>query len=147
MTVVDHFNGEHFNVVSSRHDNVLFAVAKYVDMPIPLDDTEVSGLGIGAGDCDGSKLHLEYLDGVYDGGDNVLIPMLPGFDRVCYDIGGKHLTLEFLDIDQDGIGYGENGRWDKRQAGLTGKRNGVNELHGSKDGGNGDKPRHGDVCC
>ena len=107
MTVVDPFNGEHFNLASSKHDNVLFTITKYVDLPIPLDDTDVAGLGIGAGDCDGSKLHLDYLDGSYNGGDNILIPIIPGFDRVCYDIGGKQLTLKFTDIDQDSVGYGE----------------------------------------
>ena len=121
MTVIDHVNNWAFNIADARHDNVIFTITKYVDMPIPLDNTEITGIGIGLGNCGMDKLPLNYLDDTYNGGDNLLLPVIPGFDRVCFDMGGRQFTLKFDDLRHDNIEYG----------GTAGGTSNKNEEHGS----------------
>ena len=120
MNVVDHFNGGHFNITTSTHDNVVFATTKYVDLPIPLDGTEIDSIGIGLGNCDADKFALSYLDGTYNGGDNLLVPVVPGFDRVCFSVGEKQITLKFDDINHDNIGYGSTAEGASNKRGSAG---------------------------
>ena len=109
LTVIDHVANWNFNIPDSRHDNVVYVITKYVDLPIPLDNTEVTGIGIGLGNCDADKLALSYLDGTYNGGDNLLVPIIPGYDRVCYELGGNLMTLKYSDIRQNAdVGFGES---------------------------------------
>lgn len=109
MTVVDHFNNAHFNMASAKHDGTVYTTTKYVDLPIPLDDTEIDSVGVGLNDCKDSRLDLQYLAGTYNGGDNLMVPVIPGFDRVCYAIGDKTLTLKYSDIRQsDNVDFGES---------------------------------------
>ena len=122
MTVIDHFNGAQINVNTAKRDGTLYVTTKYVDMPISLDSTEVASVGVGLSDCDASRLDLPYLAGTYNGGDNLLVPIIPGYDRVCYEIGGKSMTLKYADIRQsDDVDFGESG-------------NALNEVGGAPTG-------------
>ena len=110
MTVIDQFNDEHFKVTDANRDSLIYVTTKYVDMPIPLDGTEITGIGVGVQDCTNGKIGLEYLDGTYNGGDNLLVPVVPGFDRVCYNIGGKEITLKYSDIrNNEEVNFEESG--------------------------------------
>ena len=120
LNVIDHFNNANFNVASSQHNGTVYTVTNYVDMPIPLDDTVIDNVGIGLIDCEASRLDLPYLAGTYNGGDNLLAPVIPGFDRVCYEIGGKRLTLKFSDVDEDSTGYGDTAGGTSDKQGLRG---------------------------
>ena len=109
MTVIDHFNNAYFNVPSAVRDSVVYTTTKYVDMPIPLDDTEITSVGVGLLNCEDGRLDLPYLAGTYNGGDNLLVPVIPGFDRVCYVINGDTFTLKYADIRQNAdVGFGES---------------------------------------
>ena len=110
MTVIDHFNNAYFNIPSAVRDGVVYTTTKYVDMPIPLDDTEITSVGVGLLNCEDGRLDLPYLAGTYNGGDNLLVPVIPGFDRVCYVINGDTFTLKYADIRQNAdVGFGESG--------------------------------------
>ena len=106
MTVIDHVNDWEFNIAGARHDNVIFTTTKYVNMPIPLDNTEITGIGIGLGNCGMDKLPLNYLDDTYNGGDNLLVPVIPGYDRACFEMGNRAFTLKFNDINHENTEYG-----------------------------------------
>ena len=120
LNIIDHFNNENFNVASSQHNGTVYTVTKYVDMPIPLDDTVIDSVGIGLTDCEDSRLDIPYLAGTYNGGNNLLVPIIPGFDRVCYEIGAKLLTLKFSDVDEGSTGYGNTAGGTSNKQGSRG---------------------------
>ena len=109
MVVFDHHNHEVVNMQSSRLNNTAYIMTKYIELPIPLDDTRIDGVAVGAGDCGANTFDLPYLSGTYDGGDELMVPLLPGFDRVCYDINGKIFTLKYETVRQHGdIDFGDS---------------------------------------
>ena len=107
MVVIDHHNGWIFTVNTGQRDGTVYVSEQYVTMPIPLDDTVIDMVGLGAGDCSATMVEMPHLAGTYNGGDRIDAPVIPGFDRVCYTIGEEQYHVEYRYLQGDALNVGD----------------------------------------
>lgn len=88
--VFDHLN--HRILGADLQDNQVYNVYAYVKIPISINDIRVSGINLD------ERIWLRYLDGEYDAGESIYVPIIPTYGTIGIMINDIPVRLDIADV-------------------------------------------------
>lgn len=95
--LIDQLNYESMSFPWDANDPLLYVATAYMQLTFPIDSVKVDSVGLQGihGNTD-----FPYLDGTYNSGDKLSVPLVPGSHHVYLAINGEDVLMSLADIRQ-----------------------------------------------
>ena len=94
----DSFNSEVIRIPTNTIPNTIsYSVSAYAKIPVVGNDININNVRLD------DSLHISYINGVYDNGDVLYIPIIPTYRTINMDINTVPVSIAFEDLTSNGI--------------------------------------------